>query len=79
MKCGLDSDLVNYVKQMWVIGSLILSLFFINWVDHKVSETGSHVRFDYERVSAWVIGKIKGDDVVFMLFESSNESTIVVA
>jgi hypothetical protein len=47
-------------------------------VDHKVSETGSHVRFDYERVSAWVIGKIKGDDVVFMLFESSNESTIVV-
>jgi len=54
-------------------------LFFINWVDHKVSETGSHVRFDYERVSAWVIGKIKGDDVVFMLFESSNESTIVVA
>jgi hypothetical protein len=39
-------------------------LVFVCWVDHKVSKTGSHVRFDHKRVFDRVIEEIESDVVL---------------
>ena len=63
MRSGSDSDLVDFVKQMWLIGYLSLWSSFVEWTMRYLKQ-GPMFDFDHKRVFDRLIEEIESDVVL---------------